>query len=331
MFSNAWGIIDRSKRGISIAVESIKFGIRNIDIVFIYLIGSILSTLFAVSIAVVPWFFGVLTRSGVFFVASILASAGMYAFTMFFWHGIAVHLVGSRMLGDELGIRTAVRDVLDRPSILAKWALITAVVKMLAVLSNSDDTSNKSVFRFIPKVSVLSIYRTATFFIHPTLVFYSSNDTREEISQALYVYASRIVEVLAMKAAMTIFTVILVTGGVALIISSVILVPFLALTVEMPSIAIVSLFAATPILAVGAIIFLAGITWSLDKLLFDIGKTAVYLDSEAPVENLEGFNQTVIHPSEDLDREAIFRSNAPEAVINRLQTWSGSGEFRHRL
>lgn len=331
MFNNAWGIIDRSKRGIAITGESIRFAVKNLDVVCIYLIGAVVSTLLAVGVAAIPFGLGVSGRVELFIILSLMVSVGVYAFTMFFWHGIAVHLIGSRMLGETLHVRTAVSDVLDRPGIFGKWAVITTVVKMLAVLSNMDDEKKNSTIQLLPQISVLSLYRTATFFIHPTLLFYSLDETKAEISQALSVYAKRIIEVLAMKTAMTIVTVILVIVGVAMIVCFAVLLPVLAVTATGSGIGIVGVFVATPVLAGAAILFLAGIAWSVDKLLFDIGKTAVYLDSEAPVVELHGFDQAVIHPDDGVNREDIFRSNAPQAVINRFQSWSGDGSFQHRV
>lgn len=323
--------MSRGKRGIVIAFESIKFAVRNLDVVFIYLIGVLTSVFLAVGIGAVPWGVGVVTGSELFFVVSALTVVGIYTIGMFFSHGVAVHLIGSRMLNDELGIRAAINDVFNRPRVLAKWAVITAVVTMLSKLSQYKEDNNNAILDVFPAISFISLYRTATFFIHPTLIFYSSDDTKEELSQALAVYAKRIVEVLAMKAALTIFIAGLVVTGVALIVSTVVFVPFIVLSGGETGFSPVQAFLAAPLIAAGAIVFVAVVAWNLNKLIFDIGKTAVYLDSEAPVDDLHGFNQAVMHPDDDTNREAIFKSNVPQAVIETLESWSGSGTFQRRL
>lgn len=112
--------------------------------------------------------------------------------------------------------------------------------------------------------------------------------------------------------------ILLTTVGVA--------IPLLLFTVRP------ALFFASPFILLGGVMLVFVGAWAFEQFLFDIGKTAVYLTSEAPTDALTGFDTSKLDTDHDAtDRKEVFRSSVPNAVITRLENWAGNGEFQHRL
>lgn len=310
--------LKRIKYGFSLSIESLKFSVKNLDVSLLYVIGSILASVPAwIGYYIVSNLFELLGFAGYSTLAGGVASVGIYTFVFFFVRGTIVHITGARMLGENVSLIDGIRNVSQNPELFLRWAVIKAVVRMLYRLSRqSNNNIAGRILRYFADMA-MSIWKAATYFILPTLTFYSSDDTKAEAAQSIYVLRKRYLEIASVKIA----TMVLYIVGFFFWI-------FLAMTIVIGGfsagfpIAGILLFFVT--VFGGMLLF-----WLISMYMRDVVRTALYLESEAP-EKVTGFN-TSVFGAEIPDDETVRKDFVPNSVEEFLEKHKGDGKFEDRL
>lgn len=314
--------IPRIKYGISLTLESALFTVKNPDISILYVVGLILALIPAGSIlalttllAATP--FGTDTVS---LIGYTLASI-TYLFTLFYVRGTVIHITGGRMIGKRITLLDGIKDIVFQPFVFFKWAVITSLVKTLFKLArNTDNRKSIGTIAAVILQIILSglqlIWQAATYFILPTIIFYSSNRTTDQALQSISVLRKRYLEIASVKLTSTVLFFLTAVFGV---IVSIGLVSLSAIT---QSIGFISL-------TIGIIIFLFATIYLFITYLNDVTRTALYLESEAPEKvtefNTDLFGATI--PSEEQIKNDYINS----VIESKIGDWEPNGEFKHKL
>lgn len=313
--------IPRIKYGFSLTIESAVFTVKNADISLLYILGLFLALIPAgiilTTTTILTELFG---NDAISLVGYTLASI-TYLFTTFYVRGTVIHITGGRMIGKNITIIDGIKDIVFQPVVFLKWAIITSIVQTLFKLARNTNKKNSigaiaSVVLQIILSGLHLIWQAATYFILPTLIFYSSNQTKDQSLQSISVLRKRYIEIASVKLTSTVIFAITAIIGILLSIG------LLYFSVFTQSLGFISL-------SIGTILVMFAVIYLFITYLNDVTRTALYLESEAP-EKVTEFN-TDLFGATIPNEEQIRKDYINTFVESKIGGWEPDGEFKHKL
>ena len=325
---NIMSYLSRAKYGFSLTAEAVKFSILNFDVSILYLFGLVIASIPAVLTSIgLYWFLTLIGFNSPDLVMSV--GVAIYVFTFFYVRSTIVYIIGSRMLGEKISVLKGIRSVLNNLHLYNKWAVIILLVTF--VLDYADRKNNGSFLSYFTSIGTL-VWKATTYFILPTLTFFSSDDIREEAAQSVFVLRKRYIEISAAKIASAIIMRIMLVLLVLFAISTVVLGLFG--TINLANLEYTTLGGGSFFLTILTfiVIIFGGymLIWLFITYLQDVVRVALYLESEAPKEEINGFD-TSLFDAEIPNEEKVQKDFIPEEVEEYLQKQTRNGEFKVRI
>lgn len=306
--------MNKIKYGIGTGLESLKFLLKNKDIAIFY---SLSTTAFVIPLAMLfamlVYVMMTMTNSNlsVGISASIFVIYLIYTFGLFFIRGIIIHSVGNRMIGNNVSIFESISKVLNKPFLLLKWAIFTVLAELLFSILKGDNKFKKTISNMSQ-----SIWYFSTFFIIQVLLFYSEDNTKDELLKSVQVLKKQLIPILSFKLTIQILlSVGTVISFIITVLLFIILSSFISIQIEL----FIILFCT--------FMFILYAIWLIEKVTYDIARTALYMNAELD-EELIGFDKNILEYDSSMDMSPNF---IPEKIQNEINSWTEDGEFENRL